>query len=175
MADLGFLTARAWLDEDGKRMFAVPVRVGSGAPVSQPDLFGTAETSSRAFRVTGAQRRQVYEYLVSSGGATDEEIGSELGMAGNTVRPRRGELVEQGLVKASSQRRETAAGNDAIVWVVVERVPGSGCVRHDLVDCERCLRRWRLHQSVTRAIRRPLEHDSGLPEQSDTTTALSEG
>jgi hypothetical protein len=50
-------------------------------------------------------------------GATDEEICDIAGLPGNTVRPRRGELVLAGLVKASGRTRATRSGRQAVVWV----------------------------------------------------------
>ena len=43
-------------------------------------------------------------------------------MSGNTVRPRRIELQEKGLVVDSGRRRPTPSARQAIVWVVPERV-----------------------------------------------------
>jgi transcription initiation factor IIE alpha subunit len=50
--------------------------------------------------------------------ATDEEIHRNLKMEENTVRPRRGELVEAGKVIDSGKRRKTRTGSPAIVWRV---------------------------------------------------------
>lgn len=54
-------------------------------------------------------------------GATDEEIQRDLGMSGNTERPARVALVQQGLVKDSLRERKTVAGRAAVVWVAVAR------------------------------------------------------
>ena len=58
----------------------------------------------------------------SSGGsaavvAADEAIAA-LKMNPSSFRPRRGELVEVGMLKDSGQRRKTASGRSAVVWVV---------------------------------------------------------
>ncbi len=50
-------------------------------------------------------------------GATDEEIQRALAMNPNTQRPRRVELVRDGRACASGQRRPTASGRQAVVWV----------------------------------------------------------
>ncbi|MCP4677693.1 MAG: hypothetical protein GY854_19690 [Deltaproteobacteria bacterium] len=65
------------------------------------------------------QRAQVYAHILSKGnnGATDEEIGTALDLGGNSVRPRRRELVIAGRVVDSGHRRKTTTGRDATVWV----------------------------------------------------------
>lgn len=70
---------------------------------------------------TGTQRRRVYDFIrrQAEHGATDEEIQEALRMGGNTERPRRVELVRDGLV-VDSERRRTHGGRPAIVWVAVE-------------------------------------------------------
>ena len=69
----------------------------------------------------GTLRASVYEAIALAGGAglTDEQIGQQTRMSGDTVRPRRIELVQQGLVRDSGQRRDTASGRQAVVWVCV--------------------------------------------------------
>ena len=52
-------------------------------------------------------------------GATDEEVQDALDMNGNTQRPRRWELIEEGFVKDSGTRRSTRALRSSIVWVWV--------------------------------------------------------
>jgi hypothetical protein len=96
----------------------------------QPNLFdpppvpGKRPTSHQAARAIAPHaktlRGQVYAFLVQRGpsGATDEEIQRALGMTGNTQRPRRQELETQGLVVDSGVKRPTAAGRDAVVWVL---------------------------------------------------------
>lgn len=63
-------------------------------------------------------RAKVLEYLRSRGetGATDEEIQDGLGMAQNTERPRRVELVEAGSVVDSGETRKTRSGRKAVIW-----------------------------------------------------------
>ena len=66
----------------------------------------------------GTQRRKVYDFIASTGvaGATDIEIQTSLGMGGNTERPRRVELVDQGLISDSGRRR-MHGGRRHIVWM----------------------------------------------------------
>ena len=76
----------------------------------------------RALPKTGTKRARLYDYLVSCGGATDEEVERALNMSGNTVRPTRVSLVRDGLVEDSGLVRPTVSGNDAIVWRVSRAV-----------------------------------------------------
>lgn len=70
---------------------------------------------------TPTQRQRVLDLIRDRGvgGLTDEEIGYALSLSQNSVRPRRLELVEAGLVEDSGRRRATVGGNPAIVWVAV--------------------------------------------------------
>lgn len=79
--------------------------------------------AARALPRSGTQRRRVYDQIVRAGqdGLTDEEIGAFLRLSLNSVRPRRLELVEAGLVADSSRRRDTQGKNPAIVWIANER------------------------------------------------------
>jgi hypothetical protein len=69
-------------------------------------------TQTLRWQVLGCIKRSL-EY-----GCTDEEIQTQLGMAGSTQRPRRTELVSAGLVVDSGRTRRTASGRQAIVWRV---------------------------------------------------------
>lgn len=64
------------------------------------------------------QRARVLAFLASRGahGATDQEIEQALGMVGNSVRPRRGELLESGCLEDSGTTRKTVSGRNATVW-----------------------------------------------------------
>ena len=62
-------------------------------------------------------RQRVFAFIVRHGGATDEEMQNTLGMRANTQRPRRRELVQQGMVRDSGKTRKTQSGREAIVWV----------------------------------------------------------
>ena len=72
----------------------------------------------RVLPKTGSNRMRVYESLCLHN-ATDEELETTLNMSGNTIRPTRGTLVKDGLIKDSGFTRHTRSGNDAIVWCVV--------------------------------------------------------
>lgn len=64
-------------------------------------------------------RARVLAYIASRGtlGATSQEIELDLGMSGNTVRPRLVELRETDCVADSGRVRTTLSGRKAIVWV----------------------------------------------------------
>jgi predicted ArsR family transcriptional regulator len=82
-------------------------------------------TSKEAARLIGSKaasdRCRLLDYLKARGrdGATDKEIGEALGLGGDTVRPRRWELVNAGLVVDSEETRRTPSGRNATVWVVL--------------------------------------------------------
>ena len=85
---------------------------------------GTAETSREARKSIrphmSEQQRRVYCWalLMTSSGFTDDGAIAALKMNPSSFRPRRGELVEVGMLKDSGQRRKTASGRSAVVWVV---------------------------------------------------------
>jgi predicted ArsR family transcriptional regulator len=82
---------------------------------------GTSFAAARSVRgKSGAQRARVFLCILRRGtkGATLEEIEQELGLPGNTVRPRRVELEGLGFVQDSGTRRPTSSGKMAIVWSI---------------------------------------------------------
>jgi transcription initiation factor IIE alpha subunit len=64
-------------------------------------------------------RARVLKAIKRYGALTDEEIQTETGLNPSTVRPRRIELVEMGLVRDSGRRRETRSGRRAVVWEAI--------------------------------------------------------
>jgi predicted ArsR family transcriptional regulator len=85
------------------------------------DGSATMRSAAAAARpLSGAARRKVYDALRRfpvDGGLTDEELVNVTGLNPSTVRPRRVELVERGLVEAIEGRtRPTRAGRAAQVW-----------------------------------------------------------
>lgn len=68
----------------------------------------------------GTYRRRILDALTTRGPATDVQIQTALGIAPNTERPRRVELVEGGFVQDSGQRIRHE-GQEHIVWQAVER------------------------------------------------------
>ena len=67
----------------------------------------------------GSQQEKVFQAIEQAGaiGMTDQEIETTLGIAGNSVRPRRRKLVELGRVKESGNLRLTSSNSPAVVWV----------------------------------------------------------
>jgi len=84
----------------------------------------TRETSLAAAEAMAGKaatlRALVYRTLkdIGPGGLTDDELQVHLGMDGSTERPRRVELLQQGLIEASDAQRKTRSGRLATVWVV---------------------------------------------------------
>lgn len=82
----------------------------------------TSEAAARAIEpAQGTLRYEVWQFIRSRGekGATDEEMQNALAMNPSTQRPRRGELLKDGLIRESGLR-PTASGRKAVVWVVIE-------------------------------------------------------
>jgi hypothetical protein len=50
-------------------------------------------------------------------GATDHELVAALGMLPDTLRARRVELKDRGLIRDSGRRRKTPRGRQAVVWI----------------------------------------------------------
>ncbi len=76
------------------------------------------------------QQEQVFQAIAQSGanGMTDQEVEDSLGIAGNSVRPRRMALWKAGRVKDSGNLRLTKSGRSAVVWIVTpphENKPGT--------------------------------------------------
>jgi hypothetical protein len=65
------------------------------------------------------QRDRVFEVIRQAGpsGLTDQEIAVKLGLAENSVRPRRLELITERRVADSGRTRDTSTGKPATVWV----------------------------------------------------------
>lgn len=77
-------------------------------------------TSARAARniipKMGSQRGRVLSYIASNNGATDHQISRALGILDSSVRPRRGELLEDGYVIDTGRVREHR-GSEWTVWM----------------------------------------------------------
>jgi len=75
-----------------------------------------------------SMRERVFQYIAGCGaaGATDFEIEAMLGMLHQTASARRNELERDKRIKDSGQRRKTASGRWANVWVVVLPEPAQG-------------------------------------------------
>ena len=87
----------------------------------------TSVTAGRRIRQPAKTfRGQVLEAL-REGAKTDEEICRTTGLRGSSVRPRRLELLRDGVIEDSGQVRPTRSGREAIVWRVKEPEQGDGC------------------------------------------------
>jgi hypothetical protein len=98
----------------------VPRAPAADPPTSSATPIDTrAEAAKSIAPLATNQRRRVFEFVTGRGphGATDPEISSGTGLDGNTVRPRRGELVDSGHVVDSGRTRKTKSGRPAHVWV----------------------------------------------------------
>lgn len=82
---------------------------------------GTSRVAAvEAVPLTGSKRQAVFHFIQEQGwrGATDEEIQTALDMNPSTQRPRRVELVDQGLIQDSGRTRLTRSRRAAAVWWV---------------------------------------------------------
>ena len=86
-------------------------------------LPGTWEEAAKtATPKVGRRRKQVLDFIESRGmaGCTDDEDEVALGLGTSPYTPRRGELVQGGLVVGTKKRQHTLAGRPAAVCVAVE-------------------------------------------------------
>ena len=74
-------------------------------------------------------REGVYAWLVANGPATDKRMQEELGLDGNTQRPRRVELFRDGRIREMGKVK-LPSGRSAMTWGAVPALrferPGSG-------------------------------------------------
>ena len=99
-----------------------PVTTEPDPPVGAHHPSTSFDAAERVKPHAATQRQRIHEYLCACGasGATDEQIANALGLSGNTVRPRRGELAAQGRVVWTGQHRPTHSGCRARVWEAQE-------------------------------------------------------
>jgi len=72
----------------------------------------------------GTQRRQIYDtYLEYPDGLADEEMEAITGLLMNSIRPRRNELMEQGLVVETGRLRPNRNGNPEKVYAASRFAP----------------------------------------------------
>ena len=96
------------IEEAAGPLFATraPSVNGSATSAAAADSLGPATLN--------AMQRRVYEFICRTP-STDEEIADELAMNPSTVRPRRGELAQRGLIVEAGTRR-TSSGRMAVIW-----------------------------------------------------------
>lgn len=91
---------------------------------TMPFVKGSATSRDAAGAIrphADTQRARVFECIQTAGpaGRTDDEIQKLLDMPGDTERPRRVKLVQDGRIKKAGFERRTSAGRPAEVYIVV--------------------------------------------------------
>lgn len=104
---------------------SLPERLRKPKPIGLPHS-GTDTSRKAAERMVPAataQAARVFHFIAERGeeGATDHEVQAELGMTGDSERPRRWSLQRAGLICDSRQRRKSPTGRKAIVWIAAEK------------------------------------------------------
>lgn len=82
----------------------------------------TSRAAAEAVAPSARSLRDLVERTIKAQGthgATDDELLALTGLAPNTARPRRNELVDAGKVRGSGKHRATRSGCQAAVWVWV--------------------------------------------------------
>lgn len=94
-----------------------PPNLYDGRPPAQP-IDTSRAAADQITSNTGKLRAQALAWITDAGddGLTDEQGIARSGMAANTWRPRRVELVQSGRVVDSGARRRTRSGRLAVVW-----------------------------------------------------------
>jgi hypothetical protein len=115
-------TRVARLDREPTPPAPAPQRVDPPPPAHHAAP-STSHDAARAIAPHAPRMRdRVMAYLRTCGGwgATDEEAGEALALRPQSYTPRRGELVKLGFVVDSGERRATASGRWAVVWVHID-------------------------------------------------------
>lgn len=97
-------------------------------PYSKNAPIGTSEVAAaRIVTFAPNQRERVFAAILSAGarGLTDEEGETLTGIKTQSYTPRRGELVRDGLIRDTGDRRKTQSGCPAAVWIAVSKREGS--------------------------------------------------
>ena len=102
--------------------------------------------STRSKAATRSSPAKIQQALPSGGvrrqprrpGATDYEIHAALGMTPDTVRPRRGELVDLGMIIDSRRTRLSPQGHPMTVWIARELWTPAAAIAGPLTHCDRC-------------------------------------
>ena len=107
-------------------------QAGEALPLFAPPAPAQAhsETSKAAARSVKNTRGWIMQRVLDAirgaggNGMTDEEIQQMLNLQGNTERPARVALVQQGVVVDSGNKGRTAAGRSAVLWVARTGIQG---------------------------------------------------
>lgn len=110
------MTERTLFPDDDPSKPQPPKTPHNGTPTSR-----IAAQHAKSF--AASQQEQVFQFIEQAGehGATDQEIETGLGIAGNSVRLRRRKLVELGRVKESGNLRMTTSNSPAVVWIATPK------------------------------------------------------
>jgi hypothetical protein len=76
----------------------------------------TSKAAAEKIKPVLGRLQQLVFISIESWPATDEELCLRLPISANTVRPRRRELQQMGLIRDSGRRRPTISGRYAVVW-----------------------------------------------------------
>lgn len=90
---------------------------------------GTSDEAARRIEPHRPTQRERVRALIESrgaSGATDQEGAELLGMAPDSYRPSRIQLVQLRLVSDSGRRRTTRAGRPAAVWITTPNAGDTG-------------------------------------------------
>lgn len=98
----------------------VPVEPHNYGPPAQIHSDTSVAAAQSVRGKTEALRRRVLACLMANGPLTDEQIQRFSELPASTERPRRVELVRDGRVRDSGERRATASGRSAVVWMASE-------------------------------------------------------
>ena len=85
------------------------------APAQQHSPTSVAAAAGQPKAKREIDRDRILNALDKHGPMTDEQLVASTGIGANTLRPRRVELVRDGLVVAVGEGR-TAGGNRAVTW-----------------------------------------------------------
>jgi predicted transcriptional regulator len=80
------------------------------------------KAADNAYLQSGTWRRRIFDYIASRGfnGATDQEIQANFNKSGDTIRPSRKTLEQDGLIVNSGRTRQNDSGNNCTIWVTSE-------------------------------------------------------
>lgn len=114
--------------EAGKFTYVPPSTIPPGTVVTvtalDPPFQAHSSTSRKASReikpYVPSIRQRVLECIIRQGPISDQSIAEHLGLAENTVRPRRVELVAEGWARAAPDTVLTRSKRQATAWVAAE-------------------------------------------------------
>jgi predicted ArsR family transcriptional regulator len=89
--------------------------LGDDAPAQAHSPTSVAAAKGQTKAKEESDKRTILNALEEDGPMTDEQLVACTGIGANTVRPRRVELVREGLVVAVGEGR-TMGGNRAVTW-----------------------------------------------------------